>query len=177
LEPLVASDPQNIQYRADLAYAWLRLGNARTAEGRLEEALALHRRALAIRRERATHHAGFIFVPWELTRSLNSVAELLLAASPGAADEAATLFAEAREVGLRTLEEAPSFTQVRKQLAIAEEGLAKAAFARVGASADEARAMLKRSAETWREVVSRSSGDARSREQLIRIETRIAQGS
>ena len=38
-EPLVASDALNIQYRADLAYAWLRLGDARRAEHRLAEAL------------------------------------------------------------------------------------------------------------------------------------------
>ena len=176
LQPLVSSDPQNIQYRADLSYAWLRLGDARTAEGRLDEALALHRRALAIRRERADRHAGFIFVPWELTRSLNSVAELLVTATPPAADEAADLFMEARDVGLRTLKQAPSFTQVRKQVAVAEEGLARATVAR-GGSADEARSMLTHSAETWREVVRRSSGDARSLDQLTRIEQRLASGS
>ena len=46
LQPLVSSDPQNIQDLADLAYAWLRLGDARAAQGQLDEALALHRRAL-----------------------------------------------------------------------------------------------------------------------------------
>ncbi|MDH4065816.1 MAG: protein kinase, partial [Acidobacteriota bacterium] len=139
LQPLVASDPADIQYRADLAYAWLRLGDARRAEGRLDEALDLHRRALTIRRERANRHPGFVFVPWELTRSLNSVGELLLAVSPPRADEAAALFAEARDVGLRTLRQAPSFTQVRKQVAVAEEGLARAAVTPGGPVVADAR--------------------------------------
>ncbi|MGE0462750.1 MAG: hypothetical protein AB7Q16_15405 [Vicinamibacterales bacterium] len=39
LAPLVASDPQNVQYRADLACAWLRLGDARRAEGHTNEAI------------------------------------------------------------------------------------------------------------------------------------------
>jgi eukaryotic-like serine/threonine-protein kinase len=173
LQPLVATDPQNIQYRADLAYAWLRLGEARGAEGDLDEALALHRRALAIRRERAANHAGFIFVPWELTRSLNSVAELLLAVSPAAADEASALFGEARLVGLRALEQAPSFTQVRKQVAVAEEGLVNAAAER-GPSVDDLRSMLRLSADTWRDVVARSSGDEKSVAQLARVKSRLA---
>jgi eukaryotic-like serine/threonine-protein kinase len=127
LEPLVASDAMNIQYRADLAYAWLRLGDVRRTEGRHDEALALHQKALAIRRQRAERHAGFIFVPWELTRSLNSVADLLLESTPPRVAEAAALYAESRAAGLRTLETAPSFTQVRKQVAVAEGGLARAA--------------------------------------------------
>jgi tetratricopeptide (TPR) repeat protein len=125
LQPLVASDPANVQYRADLAYAWLRLGDVMRAEGRLDTALDLHRKALAIRRERADRHAGFIFVPWELARSLNSVGDVLLALSPPRAEEAAALFGEARDVGTRTLAGAPSFAQVRKQVAIAEAGLAR----------------------------------------------------
>ncbi len=176
LQPLVSSDPNNIQYRADLAYAWLRLGDTRGAEGRVSEALALHRRALAVRRERADRHAGFIFVPWELTRSLNSVGELLLAISPARAGEAADLFAEARDVSLRTLEHAPSFTQVRKQVAVAEDGLARAASLRVGPHAADAMLMLRRSADTWRDVVARSAGDAKSVAQITRLEARIASG-
>jgi len=174
LQPLVASDALNIQYRADLAYAWLRLGDARHAEGRLDEALELNRRALAVRRERAARHAGFIFVPWELTRSLNSVAELLLEVSPPRADEAAGLYAEAREAGLRTLETAPSFAQVRKQVALAEEGLARAAILRDSVDAAGAKAMLEQSAGTWREIVSRSPTDRTSLQQLARVEALIA---
>jgi len=135
LEPLVVSDAVNIQYRADLAYAWLRQGDARQAEGRLEEALALHRRALAVRRERAERHPGFIFVPWELTRSLNSVAALLLETRPPHVDEAAALYAEARAAGLRTLETAPSYEQVRRQVRVAEEGLARTVLLTSGATA------------------------------------------
>jgi non-specific serine/threonine protein kinase/serine/threonine-protein kinase len=176
LQPLVGSDPQNIQYRADLAYAWLRLGDARTAEGRLDEGLAMHRRALAIRRERAARHAGFIFVPWELTRSLNSVGNLLLRVAPPQPEEAAAMFSEAREVGLAALEQAPSFTQVRKQVAVAEEGRARAARARGDDHAGEAMAMLRQSAATWREVVRRSAGDARSADALARVEAQLAQG-
>jgi tetratricopeptide (TPR) repeat protein len=137
LLPLVASDGLNIQYRADLAFAWLRLGDAKKAQGHLQEALDLHRRALAIRRERAERFSGFIFVPWELARSLNSVAELLLVVTPPQPGEAATLFAEARAMSLRTLDAAPSYTQVRKQLAVAEEGLARAGRAlRPGSAAE-----------------------------------------
>lgn len=139
LEPLVASDPLNIQYRADLAYAWFRLAGARHAEGRLDEALALHRKALAVRRERAERHAGFVFVPWELTRSLNSVADLLLERRPPQVDEAAALYREARAVGLRTLETAPSYAQVRSQVTVAEDGLIRTATLTRAASARPAR--------------------------------------
>ena len=174
LEPLVASDALNIQYRADLAYAWLRLGDARHAEHRLAEALDLHRKALAVRRERAERHAGFIFVPWELTRSLNSVAELLLELSPPRAGEASSLYQEARAAGLRTLETAPSFTQVRKQVAVAEEGLARAAALKGGADGAGAAALLERSAATWREVVAGGSADRSSLQQLARVEALVA---
>ena len=171
LQPLVDSDPMNVQYRADLAYAWLRLGDVLRAEGKLTDSLDLHQRALAIRRARAERHAGFIFVPWELTRSLNAVGELLLAQTPPRADEAAALFAEALAVGTRTLADAPSFTQVRKQVAVAEEGLARAALIGGGVDAADARSILKRSADAWREVVSRSAGDQKSLEELQRLET------
>jgi tetratricopeptide (TPR) repeat protein len=178
LEPLVASDPQNVQYRADLAYAWLRLGDARRTEGRIDEALALHRRALAVRRERTERHSGFIFVPWELVRSLNAVGELLLAVTPPLPDDAAALFSEARDVGHRTLAQSPNYTQVRKQVAIAEEGLARAALARSrapgigtrqGRATAEAVMLLKQSATSWREVASRSVGDATVARELVRI--------
>jgi tetratricopeptide (TPR) repeat protein len=166
LEPLVASDPANVQYRADLAYGWLRLGDARRAEGRAQESLDLHRQALAVRRQRAERHAGFIFVPWELTRSLNSVADLLLRLTPPRPDEASPLFEEARMVGLRTLAIAPSFTQVRKQVAVADEGLARAAALRGGQPAP----LLADSAAVWREVVARSVEDAASVRELARVE-------
>lgn len=173
LQPLVDSDPMNVQYRADLAYAWLRLGDVVRSEGRLTESLDLHQRALAIRRDRADRHAGFIFVPWELTRSLNAVGDLLLAQSPPRAEEAARLFTEAQQVGSRTLADAPSFTQVRKQVAVAEEGLARAALIDGADHAAEARSILKRSAEAWREVVLRSAGDQKSIEELQRLEARL----
>lgn len=175
LEPLVESDPLDVQYRADLAFAWYRLGDARRAEGRLDDALALNQRALTVRRQRAERHPGFIFVPWELTRSLTSVADLLLVVSPPRLDEAAALFAEARAVGLRTLEQAPSYTQVRRQVAMAEEGLARVALARGGPeAAAEAASRLSASAATWREVGSRSAGDATVARELARIERLLA---
>jgi tetratricopeptide (TPR) repeat protein len=174
LEPLVDSDPMNVQYRADLAYAWLRLGDVLRVEGRLKESLDVHRRALTIRRDRAARHAGFIFVPWELTRSLNSVADLLLAQSPPRPDEAAALFAEARDIGTRTLVTAPSFTQVRKQVAIAEEGLARTALTRSGGDPDDARPLLQRSVDTWRIVILHSAGDQKSIDELRRIETQLS---
>ncbi|MGE0812349.1 MAG: protein kinase [Vicinamibacterales bacterium] len=132
LQPLVASDAANVQYKADLAFGYVQLGDAARADGRLAEALDLHQRALAIRRERAARFGGFIFVPWELTRSLNSVADLLLTIAPPDVDGAGALFAEARAVGRRTLEAAPSYTQVRRQVAVAEAGLARVAEARGG---------------------------------------------
>lgn len=166
LEPLVATDPANVQYRADLAYAWLRLGDAKRAEGRARESLDLHSRALAVRRDRAERHAGFIFVRWELTRSLNTVADLLLTITPPRPDEAASLFEEARTVGMRALAVAPSYTQVRKQVAVAFEGLARAAVARGGPQA----ARLADSAAAWREVVARSVEDPASVRELSRLE-------
>ncbi|MCC7179966.1 MAG: protein kinase [Acidobacteria bacterium] len=169
LEPLVATDPANVQYRADLAYAWLRLGDARGAEGRIRESLDLHRRALAVRRERAGSHPGFIFVPWELTRSLNTVADLLLRMTPPEPDEAASLFEEARTIGMRALAAAPSFTQVRKQVAVASEGLARAAAGRDRPAATR----LAGSAAVWREVVARSVEDPASVRELSRIEALI----
>ena len=174
LQPLVDSDPLNVQYRADLAYAWLRLGDVLRAQGRLAESLDLHRRALAIRRDRAERHPGFIFVPWEITRSLNTVGDLLLAQTPAGVEEATALFAEARDIGSRTLAAAPSFTQVRKQVAIAEEGLARAAHLRDGPHRANARSFLEHSADTWRAVVSRSAADERSIKELQRIESQLS---
>jgi non-specific serine/threonine protein kinase/serine/threonine-protein kinase len=177
LQPLVDSDSLNVQYRADLAYAWLRLGEARQAEGRLDEAIELHHRALAIRRERVERHPGFVFAPWELTRSLNSVADLLLAISPPRAGEAAVLFAEARDVGARTLAQSPSYTQVRKQVAVAAAGLAHAAQLRGAAQAADGPALLAESAAIWREIVAASPDDVPSARELRRVEALQASGA
>ena len=172
LEPLVASDPNNVQYRADLAYGWFRLGDGRWAEGRLVDALDLHRQALVVRRERAARDAGLVFVPWELTRSLNAVAELLLAVSPAKPEEAAALFEEARNVGERALAVAPSHNQLRKQVANADEGLARSSLMRHQPAAD-ARAALERSAKTWREVAASSSGDLRDAERAAHVQRQL----
>ena len=102
-----------------------------------------------------------MFVPWELTRSLNAVAELALAVGPDGIDEAATLFAEARNVGEKALDAAPSFNELRKQVANAYEGLARVAITRGGSHAAEARALVEKSAATWREVAARGTGDRR----------------
>ena len=123
LQPLVASDPLNIQYRADLAYAWLRLGDARLRrvasarpwsciEGRspsgesARRVLRLHLRALGA------------------DAQSQRVAEPLLDISPPRLDEARAHFSEAQAVGLAALERAPSYTQVRRQVTLAEEALA-----------------------------------------------------
>jgi len=173
LQPLVESDPLNVPYRIDLSYVYLRLGDVRAAEGRFDEALDFHRRALAIRRERAARHAGFLFAPWELTRSLNAVAAALLGASPQRVDEAHALFTEAQAVGLAALQHAPSYTQVRVQVAIAEEGLARLAAARSGGTENERTVLWRRSAARWREVAAHSVGDRASLQSAERIEAML----
>lgn len=177
LDPLVTSDPQNMQYRADLSYAWLHLGDVRRAQDDLPGALACHERALALRRERAARSQAFMFVPWELTRSLNAVGERVLDVRPGSVDEAEALFAEARDVGEKALAVAPSFNEVRKQVANAYEGLARVAFARGGSHAAEARVLLERSAETWREVAARSAGDRKDAARAAGVERLLASWS
>ena len=76
LEPLVATDPANVQYprqsRLRVAEGSGMRGGPRAGHGNRWTFTAGR---LAVRRERAERHAGFIFVPWELTRSLNSVAD------------------------------------------------------------------------------------------------------
>jgi tetratricopeptide (TPR) repeat protein len=161
LEPLVAMDPDNMQYLRDLAYAWFRLAETRRAEGRLEEALALHRKVLEVRRERRARDPAFAFVRWELVRSLNAVADLLLVSAPPELDEATALFGEARTVAAETLAQAPSFNQLRRQLARAEEGLARAALARDPDNIAEARRLLERSLRTWDEALAIGSSDVR----------------
>jgi non-specific serine/threonine protein kinase/serine/threonine-protein kinase len=174
LQPLVDSDPLNVPYRADLSYAYVRLGDVRAAERRVDEALALHRQALAIRRERAGRYAGFLFVPWELTRSLNAVAEALMAESPRGLDEARNLFAEARAVGLGALENAPSYTQVRRQVAVAEEGLARVATLQRPAGDAEAAALWRQAAARWREVLASSNSDPMNARDVERVDALAA---
>jgi non-specific serine/threonine protein kinase/serine/threonine-protein kinase len=173
LSPLVASDPDNRQYRADLAFAWLRMGDVRRAEGRLGEALIWHQRALTVRRERAQMDSAFMFVPWELARSLNTVGELLLEISPGNADKAARMFEEARGVAHQALTVAPSFTEVRKQEAISYEGLARAALAQ-HRNAGEASRLLTHSITSWRQVFARGVGDHREESRLREAESLLS---
>jgi len=68
---------------------------------------------------------------------------------------------------MRALAVAPSFTQVRKQVAVASEGAARAAAAR-GSAAQSTR--LAESAAVWREVVARSVEDPTSVRELSRLE-------
>jgi hypothetical protein len=86
--------------------------------------------------------------------------------TPPRPDEAALLFEEARTVGMRALAVAPSYTQVRKQVAVAIEGLARAAAVRGGPQA----ARLADSAAVWREVVAWSVEDPASVRALSRLE-------
>jgi eukaryotic-like serine/threonine-protein kinase len=174
LTPLVASDADNLQYRADLAYAWLRMGDVRRAEGRLADALLWHQQALAVRRERARVDNAFMFVPWEFTRSLNTVGELLLETKPADLAEARALFTEARDVARQTLLIAPSFNEVRKQLAISLEGLARAGLADQRPDIGGARTLLKQSQDTWRDVFARSVGDDREAGRQATIDALIA---
>ena len=172
LSPLVASDADNRQYRADLAFAWLRLGDLRRAEGRLSEALGWHRQALEVRRARAAADPSFMFVPWELTSSLNAVGDLLLDLSDTRASDAQRLFDESRRVAEETLARAPSFNELRKQLALAYEGLARAALA---LRPDDPRAIerLRAAVAVWRDVRARSVGDRRQEEHIHEVEARL----
>ena len=170
LEPLVASDAHNLQYKADLAYAWFQLGDVRRAQGQLTDALDLHRRALGVRGERAARDSAFMFVPWEHARSLNTVGELLLEISPDNWKEARQLFEQAQDIAERTLSVAPSFNEIRKQLATSYEGLAQASIAQVGYQGSDVYLLLDKSLATWREAIARSEGDRRHNERLERVE-------
>jgi non-specific serine/threonine protein kinase/serine/threonine-protein kinase len=174
LEPLVAADANNMQYRTDLAYAWFRLGETRRAENRLADALALHRRALEVRRRRAAQDQRLIFIRWDLARSLNAVADLVLATAPERAGEAEALFAEARDAAEQTLAVAPSFNEMRKQLAQACEGLARTTLTRDPGGATAARRLLERSLQTWEHVLSDGPGDLRERDRPARIRALLA---
>jgi non-specific serine/threonine protein kinase/serine/threonine-protein kinase len=173
LTPLVESDPLNAQYKADLATAWLRQGDAHRAAGRLDIALALSRQALAIRRVQSASNSS-MFGPWGLATNLNVVGELLMAVSPRNWAEARTLFSDARDLAEKTLAIAPSFNEFRKELAISYEGLADAAAAQQGTNAADVRLLLERSATTWREVAAHSVGDHRERDRRERVEKRLA---
>lgn len=161
LEPLVASDNNNQEYRSDLATASLQLGSVRRAQFRIDEALEFTRRTLEIRRARAARDSTLMFVPWGLSTVLNTVGELLMEQSPDNWRGARQLFSEAREVAEKRLAVAPSFTELRKELAISYEGLGRTSLAAPAAGDSDARALLERSLATWDEVFDRSIGDRR----------------
>jgi hypothetical protein len=68
---------------------------------------------------------------------------------------------------------APSFNEIRKELAISYEGLADAAAAQEGSNAPDVRRLLEKSATTWREVSAHSVGDHRERGRRDRVEKRL----
>jgi hypothetical protein len=115
-----------------------------------------------------------MFGPWGLATNLNAVGELLMAVSPRNWADARTLFSDARDIAGKTLANAPSFNEIRKELAISYEGLADASAAQLGANAPEVRQLLERSAATWSEVVAHSVGDHRERDRRERVEKRLA---
>jgi non-specific serine/threonine protein kinase/serine/threonine-protein kinase len=162
LEPLVAADPNNAQYRGDLAYGWYRLAEAARADGRLGLALELHERALAARRERVGRDPAFTFIRWDLCRSLNAVAELVLANALPDRKRAAALFDEARALAARTLTAAPSFNELRKEVARAEEGLGRVGLTLRPAAIDAARSHLESSLRIWHDILARGPDDRRA---------------
>ena len=161
LEPLVQSDPHNAEYIGDLGTARLWLADARRTQGDVTDALALAQSTLAVRRRRAAQSGGSMFVPWGFATNLNVVGELLMTTSRANWREARTLFTEARDVALTTLTHAPSFNEIRKELAISYEGLAHASEAELGEDAPAVRAFLEQSRDAWAEVSARSVGDRR----------------
>ena len=74
----------------------------------------------------------------------------------------------------KTLLLAPSFNEVRKQLAISYEGLARAALAEHRPDTQEATQLLAQSVATWREVFGRSVGDRRQASRLKTVEQLLA---
>ena len=174
LEPIVIADPHNSQYRGDLSYAWFRLAETLRKKGDLARALELHQKALAARRERAALDTGMPFIRWDLSQSLNAVAESFLTTSPARAQEAAALFNEARKVTEETLRVAPSFNELRKQLAKADEGLARVASLGGQDSMTSARRFLEESLRTWQDVQSRASGDLEDAHQPLRLQGLLA---
>jgi tetratricopeptide (TPR) repeat protein len=160
LAPLVESDRRNAEYQSDLATASLWLADARAAQGRLAEAIELSQRSLIVRRRRAQDSSS-MFVPWGFATNLNMVGELLMNMSPSNWPEARLLFVEARDVAEKVLSRAPSFNEVRKELAISYEGLARVAMAQHGEASLEVQMLLERSLATWVDVSTRSVGDRR----------------
>ncbi len=169
LQPLVHADASNAQYRGDLAYAWYRLGDTLRAQGQPSRALALHQQALSVRRERVARDPTLTFIRWDLSQSLNAVGELLLATSPPDPTAAAALFREARELADATLKSAPSFNELRKQVARADEGLGRASMLRAD-GASEARAHFERSLQTWQEFQAHSNEDKRDAAAAPRVQ-------
>ena len=78
--------------------------------------------------------------------------------SPDNWREARQLFSEAREVAEKRLAVAPSFTELRQELAIGYEGLGRTSLAAPAAGDSDARALLERSLATWDEGFDRSIG-------------------
>ena len=173
-EPIVNADPQNSQYRGDLAYTWFRLAETLRMKGESKQALELHEKALAARRERAARDTGWPFVRWDLTQSLNAVAELYLTGSPARVREAGVLFGEARRVAEDTLRVAPSFNELRKQLARSQEGLARIALANGSKGILGVRQLLEESLRTWRDVQARASEDRQDGDQEARVKGLLA---
>ena len=108
LTPLVASDADNLQYRADLAYAWLRMGDVRRAEGRSRRGAGLASEG-ARRPPRARPAGQRVHVralgAGEQPQHRRRAAARALATQR--ATEAQRLFDEARDVAEKTLPLAP----------------------------------------------------------------------
>ncbi len=165
--------PTTCQYRADLAYAWMRMGDVRRAQGRVAEALAWHQKALAVAASAPAPTARSCSCRGSCPRSLNAVGELLLEMSPATARKRAACSMKRARSPKTTLVRAPSFNEVRKQLATSQEGLARTALSDPRRRA-EARDLLMQSAATWREVFTRSVGDERQVSRLAEVERLVA---
>ena len=173
MQPLVNADPGNVQYRGDLAYAWYRLGDAFRAQGQSPRALVLHQQALSVRRERVARDPTLTFIRWDLSQSLNAVGELLLMTTPPDVTGAAALFREARALADSTLKSAPSFNELRKQVARADEGLGRAAMLTRGAE-QAAVAHFQSSLQTWQEFLAHSIEDQRDAAAPPRVQTLLS---
>lgn len=79
---------------------------------------------------------------------------------------------EAVEVGRAAVTRAPSFTQVWRQIAIAEDDFAQIAAPGAAGAAAAARAVT-----AWRDVVAHSVDDAPAVAALARAEARLATAS
>jgi non-specific serine/threonine protein kinase/serine/threonine-protein kinase len=173
-EPIVMADPHNSQYRGDLAYTWFRLAETLRMKGESRQALELHQKALTVRRERAALDTKWPFVRWDLTQSLNAVADIFLTSSPPRVREAGALFEEARRIAEETLRIAPSFNELRKQLAKSQEGLGRVALASSSKPTAAVRQLLEESLHTWQEVQARASEDRQDADQASRVQGVLA---